>query len=98
MEKQMPVVTVDTAPTGMYKLASAYVDCMNEMGQLYQVESNVAANLVDERCGPMRARLQKMIDNIADRLAGLPKDGPVMLLVRALGIPAVVRKGKLKLL
>lgn len=98
MTRQMPVVKLDTAPTGMYKLASAYADCLSEMRPLYEVESEVASNLVEERCGDMRARLQKMVDKVLHKLSGLPQDGPVIIFIRALGLPAVVRKGKLRFL
>jgi len=98
--KQLPVVTWDSAPTGAYKLASAYADCLSEMGGLYNVECDVASRMVEERCGPMRAKLQDLAEKWGNRLRGIPSDadGPVVVFIRALAVLAVVRRGKLRFL
>ncbi len=98
MIPQLPVIKLDQAGTGVFKMAMAYADCRSEMGSLFNVEPEMASVLVEERCSPLRRKLQDLLDGIASRISELPEDGPVVVFIRALALLAVIRKGHLRLL
>jgi hypothetical protein len=98
MFPQMPVLKWETAPTGIYNLALAYADCRSELAPLYDVEAETANTVVEERCGPLRKRLQDAIDGLTNTFGDHPHDGPVVVFIRALALMAIVRKGRLRFL
>lgn len=98
MFPQMPVLKWDSAPTGVYKLASEYADCRSELGPLPDLEGNDASQIVESRCGPFRKKLQEEIDGLEHTFGEVPKDGPVVVFIRALALMGIVRKGKLRFL
>lgn len=98
MFPQMPVLKWESAPTGVFKLASDYANCRSEMGPLFEVEAETASHLVEQHCGPLRTQLQEEIDGLDNTFGEVPKDGPVVVFIRALALMGIVSKGKLRFL
>jgi hypothetical protein len=98
MFPQMPVLRWDSAPSGVYKLAAEYADCRSALGPLFELEGEVASTVVEQQCGPLRKKLQEAIDGLAHTFGETPKDGPVVVFIRALALMGIVRHGKLRFL
>ena len=94
----MPVLEWEQAPTGVYKMASAYADCRSQLGPLFDVDLEAAANHIEAQCGPLRMKLQDAVDGLVHRFGESPTDGPVVVFIRALALLGIVRNGKLRLL
>jgi hypothetical protein len=98
MFPHMPVLRWDAAPTGVYRIASEYADCRSTLGPLPQLDGDVASQVVEEQCGSLRERLQTAIDGLDHTFGEIPKDGPVVVFIRALALMGIVRQGKLQFL